>query len=696
MLGLTNLTKSFGGRTLFQGVSLQLNAGCRYGVVGANGSGKTTLLRILAGDDPHFEGHIALPKGTRVGVLRQDRFLDETQPIVDVAMRGDAVVWEALRAAEREPERAHDFEEILRHLDGYTLRARASAVLEGLGIPVAQHEQPLGTLSGGFKLRVLLAQVLLGRPELLLLDEPTNHLDILSIRWLEKFLARYEGCALVVSHDHRFLDNVATHILDVDYQTITPYTGGYSSFVVQKQATRERMEAEHARMTKLIEEKKAFIERFRAKATKARQAQSRAKQVERLAEEIEEVPETTRRTPRFRFVPARQSGREVLTVARVSKAYGDKQVLRDVSLVVRRAEKVAVIGPNGLGKSTLLKIAVGALAPDVGTATWGHEVRVGYFAQDHHEVLRHPKQTPLAYIEEAAPQAPTSWVRGQLGQVLFTKDEVHKPIGALSGGEAARLVFCRLSVEQPNVLVLDEPTNHLDLESIEALAQALRAYEGTLIFVSHDRWFVSEVATRIVEITPTGLRDFPGTYTEYLERLGDDHLDADAVVLRARNQREEGARASAVAGTARVVTARGGASATDRQAAGASPTATSTRDTAAHGPAAATRPGEGGARAASGASPELAGSSWEEQKRLKNRLKNLPKERDELLAVIERLEARKKELEARYCEEGFYERTPVEQQRALQHEIAELARSVDALMAKWEAVEAELARYGLA
>jgi ATPase subunit of ABC transporter with duplicated ATPase domains len=687
MLGLSNLSKSFGGRTLFEGVSLQLNAGCRYGLVGANGSGKTTLLRILAGDDPHFDGQIALQKGARVGVLRQDRFVDDAQSILDVAMQGDAVVWEALRGAERAPERAHEFEEVLRHHDGYTLEARASAVLEGLGIPVPQHGKALGTLSGGFKLRVLLAQVLLGRPELLLLDEPTNHLDILSIRWLEKFLGRYEGCALVVSHDQRFLDNVATHILDVDYQTITPYTGNYSSFVVQKQATRERMEAEHARMTKLIDEKKAFVERFRAKATKARQAQSRAKQVERLAEEIEEGPETPRRAPRFRFVPARQSGREVLTIERVSKAYGDKQVLRDVSLVVRRGEKVAVIGPNGLGKSTLLKIAVGALEPDAGAATWGHEARVGYFAQDHHDVLRYPKQTPLAYIEEAAPQEATSWVRGQLGQVLFTKDEVQKPIGALSGGEAARLVFCRLSVERPNVLVLDEPTNHLDLESIEALAEALRAYEGTVVFVSHDRWFVSEVATRIVEITAEGLRDFPGTYTEYLERLGDDHLDADAVVLRARKKREESA-APARTAEARGPGAggKGGDGKRPGGPAGAAPQGTAQ---AAAGPA-----GTATARAAAG--PDLSGLSWEEQKRIKNRLKNLPKERDDLLAAIEKLEARKKAIEARYCEDGFYERTPAEEQRALQHEEAELARSVDALMAKWEAVEAELTKYGVA
>ncbi len=304
-----------------------------------------------------------------------------------MAMRGDKLVWDALTEQHAlaegsgDPTRIAELEELVRAHDGYTLEARATYILEGLGIPVASHRRPLATLSGGFKLRVLLAQVLIGGPDVLLLDEPTNHLDILSIRWLEKFLAGYQGCAVVISHDQRFLDNVATHILDVDYGTVTLYTGNYSAFTVDKTATRERKQAEIEKAEAEIAHKRAFVERFRYKATKAAQAQSRLKQIDKI--EVEELADTTRRSPRFLFTPERPSGRDVLAVEGVSKAYGPKQVLRDVGLTVRRGEKLAVIGPNGLGKSTLLKILVDHLDADAGEVRWGHEARIGYFAQDH-------------------------------------------------------------------------------------------------------------------------------------------------------------------------------------------------------------------------------------------------------------------------------------------------------------------------
>ena len=362
--------KSYGARVLFEGVSLKLNPGARYGLVGANGSGKTTLLRILAGDEPASEGSVSVPKDARVGVLRQDRFLNDDEIILDVAMQGDRVVWDALaeqrRLAEGEgdPGRIAELEDVVRTHDGYTLEARATYVLEGLGIPAASHRRPLSTLSGGFALRVLLAQVLLGGPDVLLLDEPTNHLDILSIRWLEKFLAAYQGTAVVISHDQRFLDNVATHVLDVDYGTITLYTGNYAAFAVEKAAVRARKEAEIAKAQADIAHKQAYVDRFRYKASKASQAQSRLKQIERI--EVDELADTSRRAPRFLFTPERPSGRDVLAIEGVSKAYGEKRVLRDVSLAVRRGEKVAVIGPNGLGKSTLLRIAVGTSRPTRG------------------------------------------------------------------------------------------------------------------------------------------------------------------------------------------------------------------------------------------------------------------------------------------------------------------------------------------
>ncbi len=637
MIGTQNLGKAFGARSLFEGVSLKLVPQARYGLVGANGSGKTTFLKILAGDEQATEGSVSIPSSARVGVLRQDRFMNDEDRILDVAMSGDELVFAALAEQKRiaegasaTPGRLAELEDLLRTHDGYTLEARTSAVLEGLGIPIASHALPLAILSGGFKLRVLLAQVLLGGPDVLLLDEPTNHLDILSIRWLEKFLAAYRGTAVVISHDQRFLDNVATHVLDVDYETITLYVGNYAAFEVLKRDTRARKEAEIARAEAEIAHKRAFVERFGAKATKARQAQSRLKQIEKI--EVEELADTSRRAPMLRFTPARQSGRDVLEVRGVDKSYGSKHVLRKVSLSVRRGERVGIIGPNGLGKSTLVKILAGELDADSGEVKWGHEAKVGYFAQDHREILPEDGTTPLDFIWAAAPKEGTAFVRGQLGRVLFSGEDVEKSMRSLSGGEAARLVFCRLMVEAPNVLLLDEPTNHLDLEAIHALAEGLQAFEGTVLFVSHDRWFVSQVATRIVEITPDGPRDFPGTYAEYLERQGDDHLDADAVVLKEKKD----------------------------QRARVEPTA------------------------------PASGTDWEDKKRKRNLKKELPGRRDKALAAIEVAEARRKAITEGYAADGFWETTSRERVAELEAEDKALAAKVDTLMAEWEAIEAEI------
>ncbi len=642
MIETTDLGKEYGARVLFEHVTLRLDAGHRYGLVGANGSGKTTLLRLLAGDEEVSSGSFTVQKRARLGVLRQDRFLDDDALILDLAMRGDVVVWEALaeqrrlaHAAGADGGRIAELEDVIAAHDGYTLEARSSRILEGLGIPVRVHRLPLATLSGGFKLRVLLAQVLVAGADVLLLDEPTNHLDILTIRWLEKFLAGYAGCAIVISHDQRFLDNVTTHTLDVDYGTITLYPGSYSTFVADKAAIRERKEATAERAQAEIARKRAWVERFGAKNTKATQAQSRLKQIEKI--EVETLVASSRRTPVLRFSPARPSGRDVLRLERVSKSYDENRVLSDLSLVVSRGERVAIIGPNGLGKSTLLKILVHRLAADAGWVEWGHETCVGYFPQDHREVLSDVEATPLALLEAACPGQSPTFVRGQLGRVLFSgDDEVGKRVGLLSGGESARLIFALLAVRQPNVLVLDEPTNHLDLESIHALLDALVEFPGTVLFVSHDRWFVSELATRIVELTPEGPRDFPGTYAEYLARCGDDHLDADAVVEKAKRARRE-------------------------QAATAVPAAT---------------------------------AEWEEKKRRRNRLSQLPKRRDQLLAEIEAAEARKQAITELYCSPGFFERASQEEVAALEAEQAVLDPRIAALMAEWEAVEQELAELG--
>lgn len=548
MIAVSGLAKGYGPQTLFTDVAFQLNPGNRYGLTGANGSGKSTLLRVLAGQEEPTAGTVSTPKKARLGVLRQDHFQYEEVPILDVVLQGDAELWGAMEEKEEVLARADEYfdgdrfaelEELIMARDGYAAESRAAEVLEGLGIPAEAHRRPLSTLSGGFKLRVLLAQTLASAPDVLLLDEPTNHLDILSIRWLEKFLRDYAGTSVVISHDHRFLDNVCTHILDVDYETVTLYPGNYSEFMIAKHAHRERREAEIEKREKEIAHHQQFVDRFRAKATKARQAQSRVRMIEKMAGELEPLPQSSRRYPSFRFQQRRPSGRAVVEAEGLAKTYDGRKVLDGVDLRVERGDRLAILGPNGIGKSTLLKILVGEVHPEAGSVEWGYETHPGYFAQNHREQLDQSRQSVDAYLWSICPGEPIGFVRGKLAEVLFTKEEVEKRLESLSGGEAARLLFARLSVEKPNVLLLDEPTNHLDLEAIEALVHGLRAYDGTLVFVSHDRWFVSELADRILEITPEGINDFRGTYDEYLERCGDDHLDAEQVALRVRRERRQ-------------------------------------------------------------------------------------------------------------------------------------------------------------
>ena len=548
MISISNLAKDFGDRTLFSNASFQLNPGERYGLVGANGSGKTTLLNIIAGSIDPTEGQVSIPKSLRLGVLKQDHFLYEQEEILAVAIMGNAELWDAMVEKERilaQPETEFDaerfsiVEETVQRLDGYTAEARAASVLEGLGLPAETHRQPLSTLSGGFKLRVLLAQVLASAPDVLLLDEPTNHLDILSIRWLEKFLQAFKGPVVVISHDHRFLDNVSTQILDVDYDTVQLYNGDYTHFASAKVTERTRREKEIDNRAREIAHHQDFINRFRAKASKARQAQSKLRLIQKKAGELQELPGSSRRYPKFRFTPRRPSGRDVLRISGIRKAFGDNEVLHGVDLLVHRGDRVAIMGPNGIGKSTLLKIVMGELEADQGKVEWGYETHLGYFAQDHEEEFQGGKETTEQWLWDFCAGRDRGFVRAQMGMMLFTKDDGEKKVSALSGGEAARLVFSRIALEEPNVLILDEPTNHLDLESIEALVVELERFEGTLILVSHDRWFVSRLATRVVEIKPDEVTDYPGTYEEYVHHSGDDHLDVDRVVLKARREKKK-------------------------------------------------------------------------------------------------------------------------------------------------------------
>jgi ATPase subunit of ABC transporter with duplicated ATPase domains len=546
MLTATGLSMHFGGQTLFENVDLQLNAGQRYGIVGANGAGKSTLLRLLAGQEEPSAGTITRQKSARLGMLEQDHFQYDDLPIRQVVMMGNDLLWSAMvekeevlaRAADHfDEERYSELEDIVLRFDGYTLESRVGEILEGLGVATAVHDEPLRVLSGGFKLRVLLAKALAAEPEMLFLDEPTNHLDILAVKWLEGFLATFRGLAVIVSHDRRFLDAACTHILDVDYQRVMSYTGNYSTFEEMKEEDRERAEAEIDKRQREIEDHKAFIARFAAKATKARQASSRKKRMEKI--EIHHLPPSSRRHPNFRFLSKRPSGRIVLTAKGIAKRYDDKVVLHDVGFEIERGDRVAVIGANGVGKSTLLKIAMGHVEADTGGMTWGHETYVGYVPQDHTEALGEPDQTVMSCMWAAAHDDGQGAVIGRLAMVLFNRDDCDKRVGNLSGGEGVRLLFARIAAVSPNVLVMDEPTNHLDIEGIEALAKALLAYDGTLILVSHDRWLVDKLATRVIEVRPDGIDDFRGSYKDFLVHADQDHLDVAQVVAASRKQKRK-------------------------------------------------------------------------------------------------------------------------------------------------------------
>lgn len=653
MISVSGLSKFFGDRILFADASFQLNPGERYGLVGANGSGKTTLLSILAGDLDASDGTVSIPKRLQVGVLRQDQFLYEERSVLSAAMMGNEALWTAMDEKERilanaevefDADRFSELEEIVQQHDGYTAEARAATILEGLGLPAEVHQKPLSTLSGGFKLRVLLAQVLAGSPDVLFLDEPTNHLDILSIRWLEKFLREFSGPAVVISHDHRFLDNVASHILDVDYETVLLYTGNYSRFVEAKQAERVRREKDIAGREKEIAHHQKFVDRFKAKASKARQAGSKMKLIEKQASALQELPQSSRRYPTFRFKPQRPSGRDVLKIEGVRKAFGDNEVLHGVDLLVRRGERIAIMGPNGIGKSTLLKIVMGQLEADAGEVEWGYETHPGYFAQDHRDQLSQDHLTAEQWLLDYCPGRKTGIARAQLGMVLFSGDDVEKRLSALSGGEAARLIFSHISLKNPNVLVLDEPTNHLDLESIEALVEGLKQFDGTLLFVSHDRWFVSQLANRVVEISADRIRDYLGTYEEYVHDCGDDHLDVDTVVLKAQKDKR--------------VRRPGGS---DNEA----PT----------GPGQETRTKESKVVAA--------GLS-------KNQVRQLERRREKITLEIESHEGRTAEIDELFCQPSFYDATPPDDVRRFEEERSNLVAQVERLMEEWEALEEQL------
>ncbi|HEX3771122.1 MAG TPA: ATP-binding cassette domain-containing protein [Polyangiaceae bacterium] len=553
MISLSNLTKRYGTKVLFENVGVQFDPGKRYGVTGANGAGKSTLLEMIAKQEDWDAGSIDTPPSVKIGVLEQNHFIYDEQRILDTVISGKADLWAAMVEKEKllagevddvVGARLGELEGVIAEHDGYMAEGEAAELLVGLGIPVEQHLHPMRSLPAGYKLRVLIAKVLFGRPDVMLLDEPTNHLDLESIHWLAKFLTEeHKGTLLIVSHDRHFLNEVATHIADLDYKTITIYAGNYADFVSAKYENQQRAEATAQSAKKKIGELQDFVQRFGSHASKSKQAQSRLKQIEKL-EDIVETKGAKRSSlvrPYVRFEFDKPSGRDVLRVAGVRKAFADKVVLDGISMNFNRGDRIAVIGRSGIGKSTLLKLLVGAydrldadtkpftLQPDAGEIRWGHDASVGYFAQDHHEALGQTGKgtTPYDWLYQFDTKRTKEEIRGILGRLLFSGDAALKPTEALSGGEAARLLLAKIVLGRHNCLILDEPTNHLDIESIEGLLEGLLKFEGTVIFVSHDHHFVSRLATRVIELRdrPAGdakpgcaMEDFGGTYEEFLAR----------------------------------------------------------------------------------------------------------------------------------------------------------------------------------
>jgi ATPase subunit of ABC transporter with duplicated ATPase domains len=531
MISVSSVSMRFGSKVLFEDVTTTFSKGRRYGLTGPNGSGKSTFMKLLTGEIDAQVGTVSRPR--KLGVLSQDQYAFDAYRVIDTVIMGNKRLWSALQERDElyaQPDMTHEagmrlgeLEGIVGEEDGYSAESDAAVLLQGLDIADRLHERKMSELQGGQKVRVLVAQALFGHPEALLLDEPTNHLDLDSIHWLEEFLGRYDGTLIVISHDRHFLNNVCTHIADIDYQTIIAYTGGYDDMVVAKTQIRSTIESDNAQREKKIAQLNDFIARFGA-GTRASQVTSRRKEVERL--QTTELARSNIQRPYIKFAMKRPSGKVALECEKISKGFLKHPVISGFGAIVNRGEKIVLVGRNGAGKTTMLK-ALLADAPnvpsspgdiDAGKVTWGHEVSVGYFPQDHTGEIE-KGLTAAEWLHRYDPDASRQDIHGLLGQMLFSGEEGLKPTEALSGGETARLLFCRIMLQKPNVLVLDEPTNHLDLEAINALNVALQKFEGTVLLVTHDQDLLEEVGTRTWHFESGKIVDFKGSYEEYSASL---------------------------------------------------------------------------------------------------------------------------------------------------------------------------------
>ncbi len=513
----------FGAKPLFENISVKFGDGNRYGLIGANGCGKSTFMKILGGDLEPSSGTVSKDPNERLGKLRQDQFAYEQYSVVDTVIMGHEELWaikserDAIYAkaemTEEDGIRAGELEAEFAEMDGYTAESRAGELLIGVGIPVEQHYGLMNEVAPGWKLRVLLAQALFSDPEILLLDEPTNNLDINTIRWLEGVLNQRQCTMIIISHDRHFLNSVCTHMADIDYGTLKVYPGNYDDYMLASTQARERMQADNAKKKAQIADLKSFVSRFSANASKSRQATSRLKQIDKI--QLEEIKPSSRQNPFIRFEQTKKLHRTALEVEGLAKSF-DAPLFTGLNLQVAVGERVAIIGPNGIGKSTLLKCLVGDLQPDAGTVKWSENAEIGYYAQDHAHEFEQDKNLYDWMSQWGQEGDDEQVIRGTLGRMLFSQKEIDKSVKVISGGEQGRMIFGKLILQKPNIMLLDEPTNHLDMESIESLNLALENYPGTLLFVSHDREFVSSLATRIIELTPTGIVDFHGDYEQYL------------------------------------------------------------------------------------------------------------------------------------------------------------------------------------
>ncbi len=533
MISTSNIAIQFGAKPLFEHVSVKFLEGNRYGLIGANGVGKSTFMKILSGELEPSTGAVSIGPNERLGNLRQDQFAFEDEIVLDVVIMGHAELWRIKRERERiyalsemsdeEGLKVGELEAEFSEMDGYTAESRAGELLLGLGIPIEEHEGPMSEVAPGWKLRVLLAQALFSDPDIMLLDEPTNHLDLDAIRWLEDLLRERSCTMIIISHDRHFLNSVCTHMADLDYGEIRMYPGNYDEYMEASTQVRNRMLASNAKKKAQISELQTFVRRFSANASKAKQATSRANQIEKI--KLEEVKPSSRVYPYLIFEQEKKLYRTALEVSDLSKGYDGPPLFSKFNLTVAAGERIAIIGPNGIGKTTLLRSFLPSfngkdLRTNSGTIKWSENAHIGYFPQDHTEDFEKEMSLFEWMCRWRREGDDEQVVRATLGRLLFSKREMEKSVKVISGGEQGRMLFGKLILQRHNVLLMDEPTNHLDMESIESLNNSLEKYPGTLVMVSHDREFISSLATRIIELTPEGVVDYKDTYENYLQKQG--------------------------------------------------------------------------------------------------------------------------------------------------------------------------------